>query len=129
MKKTIVVVVLFSLLSGCHIFDNQRKNTPEYVAKTFLEHFQKLEFEEAAEYGTENTRMLLTFFKSLSAMVPEDQKKQNTESDVVIEKCVRDGDKARCDYSANGKNQSIDLIRQEGKWLVDLKKETMNQGK
>lgn len=123
--KKLLFLGAFALvvLQACSIFGGGKKNTPEYVAKAFLTHFQKLEFNEAAEYGTENTKMLLSLFRSIGNMVPDDQKAEVPQSDVVIHSCETSGYTAVCHYTANGKTESIDLIKQDGKWLVDLKKE------
>jgi len=126
MKQVFVFVIILIVTASCRFFGIEKKNTPEYVTKQFLTHFQKLEFDEAAVYGTENTRMMLRLFKSLSNMVPEETKNQNDFSDAVIKKCTVDGNTAICSYTANGKEETIDLIKQDGKWLVDLKKEQKN---
>ncbi len=124
MKKTLIFL-LFALVvfQACSILGITRKNSPEYVAKAFLTHFQKLEFDEASEYGTENTKKLLSLFRSIGNMLPDDKKAEVPQSDVVIHSCETNGNTAICHYTANGKTESIDLLKQDGKWLVDLKKE------
>jgi len=126
MKQTVTLLLILVFASSCRFLGIERKNTPEYATKMFLTHFQKLEFTEAAEYGTENTKMMLKLFKSLSNMVPEETRSQNNFSDAVIQECTTQGNTAQCKYTANGKNETIDLIKQDGKWLVDLKKEQSN---
>ncbi len=126
MKKLPAFLLIIVLAASCRILGIEKKNSPEYVTKKFLTHFQKLEFDEASQYGTENTKMILRLFKSLSAMVPDSTKSQNNFSDAVIQKCTVEKNTALCRYTANGKEETIDLIRQDGKWLVDLKKEQKN---
>ncbi len=126
MKKAFVFLLILVTVASCRFLGIEKKNSPEYVANKFLTHFQKLEFDEASQYGTENTKMILRLFKSLSAMVPDSTKSQNNFSDAVIHKCTIENNTAICRYTANGKEETIDLIKQDGKWLVDLKKEQKN---
>ncbi|PLW92888.1 MAG: hypothetical protein C0592_08455 [Marinilabiliales bacterium] len=122
--KTLILLVLAIpfVIFSCKIFKD-KTNTPEFVSQVFLEHIQKLEFEEAKEYSTEETKMMLTFFTNITELVPDSQRIPAQETDVVIHNCIIQGETAQCSYTANGKNQTIDLIKQEGKWLVDMKKE------
>lgn len=126
MKQTAAFLFILVIITSCRLFGVDKKNSPEYVTKQFLTHFQKLEFDEAMEYGTENTKMMLRLFKSLSNMVPDSTRSQNDFSDAEVGKCTIEGNTAVCSYTANGKNQTIDLIKQDGQWLVDLKKEQKN---
>jgi hypothetical protein len=121
-----LLITLCLVASSCRFFGIERKNTPEYVTKQFLTHFQKLEFDEASQYGTENTKMMLRLFKSLSNMVPDSTKSQNNFSNAEIKKCTIEGNTAICSYTANGKEETIDLIKEDGKWLINLKKEQKN---
>ena len=109
-------------LVSCQLI-KKKTESPEFVAKTFLEHIQKLEFEEAKEYSTEETKMMLTFFTSITELVPDSERVPAVETDVIIQNCILQGETAQCSYTANNKNQTIDLLKQDGKWLVDMKKE------
>lgn len=120
MKYFLSIVALVLLLSSCSIFGQGKKNSPEYVTEMFLSHVQKLEFDEAAQYGTEKTKMALTLLKSLSNLVPEETRTQNKYSNAVVHDCTIDGNTAKCRYTANQKDESVDLIRQDGTWLVNL---------
>lgn len=122
--KTRALILLFSFafLFSCQIF-NDKKNSPEYVSKAFLQHIQKLEFEEAKTFATEETKMMLTFFANITKLVPDSQRIPTKQTDVLIQNCVVQGETAQCSYTANGKEQVIDLVKQDKKWLVDMKKE------
>ncbi len=121
---SIILICLFLIfMSSCSIF--QKKNTPEYVSKQFLTNFQKLDFDEASKYGTENTKMMIAFFKNIIGMMPADKRDslQIPKADVEIKKCIVYGNTAKCPYIANDKLDTLDLLKVDGKWLVDLKKE------
>jgi len=121
MKYFLSFAMVLFLFSSCSLFSKVKKNSPEYAAEMFLTHFQKLEFDEAAQYGTDKTKIALKILKSLSNMVPEETRNQNNFSNAEIQNCTVDGNTAQCTYTANGKTETINLIRQDGAWLVDLK--------
>jgi regulatory protein YycI of two-component signal transduction system YycFG len=122
----IFIILLLILTTSCSIF--QKKNTPEYVSKQFLTNFQKLNFDEASKYGTENTKMMIAFFKNIIGMMPADKRDslQIPKTNVDIKKCHIYGNTAKCVYIANDKLDTLDLLKVDGKWLVDLKKENKN---
>ncbi|MEI6764827.1 MAG: hypothetical protein WCM76_04240 [Bacteroidota bacterium] len=127
----IVVVLLFAAFS-CKTA--QKANTPESVAKRFLEHFSKLEFDKAAELGTADTRRMIEFMGSLADMAKEkgaDSSFKGKAINVEIVRTVVDGKVAVVYYKdQTGKEQRINLLKQDGKWLVDMKKEDpMMKGK
>ena len=118
------LIIFLILLSSCRI--SQKKNSPEYVSYQFLSHFQQMEFDEAAKYGTENTKMLIMFFKNIIGMMQPEKRDsiQIPEANVEIKKCYVYENSAKCTYIANEKTDTLDLLKIEGKWLVDLKKES-----
>lgn len=120
--RFLLLLFSFAFLYSCQIF-NDKKNSPEYVSQAFLQHIQKLEFEEAKKYATEDTKMMLTFIANITKLVPDSQQIPTKQTDVIIQNCVVQGETAQCSYTANGKEQVIDLIKQDKKWLVDMKKE------
>lgn len=115
--KLFAIVVLASLA-----FVACQKETPEAVAKKFLGHLQKKEYDEAKKLGTEATGKFLDMMKSLEQMggaaaeTPETAPAENL-------KCTVDGDTAVCTYTQNGEEQKLDLVKQDGKWLVNMSKE------
>ena len=121
MKKLfslVIVAIVIVAVSAC----GGKKNTPEAVAEKFLGHLNKKEYAEAKKLGTENTKQMLDMMESFSGM---DKDKKAEVKDVKIEnlKCETTDDKAKCTYTAEAKEQTIDLVKQDGNWLVDMKKE------
>ncbi|HRS53894.1 MAG TPA: hypothetical protein P5250_04240 [Bacteroidales bacterium] len=98
-----------------------KKNSPEYVAETFLKHMYKKEFAEAKKLGTEATVAFLESREKDSAMVAKDVKIEDM-------KCVVNGENAICNYKLDGKDETLNLVKTNDKWLVDMKKEqSMNE--
>ena len=92
----------------------------------FCHIFNRWNLMEAAKYGTENTKMLIMFFKNIIGMMPPEKRDsiQIPEANVEIKKCYVYENSAKCTYIANEKTDTLDLLKIEGKWLVDLKKES-----
>jgi hypothetical protein len=131
--KQIVVISLALLLSALYMHSCKTKkegtkaNTPESVAERFLSHLNRLEFEEAAKYGTDNTKNMLNLLKSMVALMPEQQEPQQVS--FSIDHCEVAGDVAICQYTSNGKVDKIELLKVDGVWLVNLKKESFTSPK
>lgn len=119
MKKLfslVIVAIVIVAVSAC----GNKSNSPEAVAEKFLNHLNKKEYAEAKKLGTEQTKQMLDMMESFSGMGNKTEAKE-----VKIEnlKCETTEDKAKCTYTAEGKNETIDLVKQDGNWLVDMKKE------
>lgn len=91
-------------------------NGADKVATDYLTALKDKNYTKAKELGTKNTQDMLDALTSMNmAPVIEEVK------DV---KCTEEGDKATCTYccAKDGKN-SISLVKEGDKWLVDEKKE------
>jgi hypothetical protein len=117
-------VVLVSCKTGK---DLANKNTPEYAAEMFLTHLNRLEFEQAKLYGTETTKSIVNLMQSMVALVPEQPAPQDVK--VFVSHCDVLGDSGICYYTANEKSESIEMLRVDGVWLVNLKKESFTAPK
>ncbi len=127
MKTRISLILTVSVMLLLMVFCRSGKtgdktNTPEYVTDKFLFHLNKLEFEEAKQYGTESTVNMLSLLASLVAFV-DDQGPPEPVS-VVISHCDIQDNIAVCHYTSNGKADKIELLKINDKWLVNLEKES-----
>lgn len=108
---------------------NSGGGTPEAVAETFLNHLNKKEYADAKKLGTENTVKMLETLETFAAMGDEADTEAEAETEEFkIEEISSeiDGDNAVCTYkTSDGKEDKIELVKQDGKWLVDMKKEGM----
>jgi hypothetical protein len=107
-----IVLVAVVAINAC----GPNKNSPEYVAETFLKHMNKKEFAEAKKLGTEATVSFLETKEQDTSMVAKDVKIEDM-------KCVVTDGTAICNYKVDGKDETINLVKNEDKWLVDMKKE------
>lgn len=116
MKKSLLNIAVFAFavvaLIAC-----KSGETPEAVAEKYLNHIAKQEWAEAKKLGTENTQQLVDMLASFGG---------NAEvKDVKIEemKCEVTGEAAVCNFKSNGEADKLDMVKKDGKWLVDQKKE------
>ncbi len=108
---------------------------PETVAKEFLTALNKMDYDKAKTFGTEETGKMIDMVKAFSggdeAKLAEAKKKVE-KAEIEILKTELLGDTAAvCQYKVSGiegqdpKEDKIDLVKKDGKWLVDWKKEGM----
>ncbi len=131
-KLGLVLLVVVSM-GACKSGDK-----PEPVAKEFLTALNKMDYEKAKTFGTEETGKMVDMIKSFSAMDGDETKlaeikKKAEKVKIEILKTEIIGDTvAVCQYKVSGiedqdsKEDKIELIKRDGKWLVDWKKEGMS---
>jgi hypothetical protein len=120
MKKNVpnfllVILVLMSTLNAC-----KNLETPDKVASKFLDHISKKEFSEAKKLATSESATMIDMQESFSKMGGVATK----EAKIKNMMCKEEGEKATCDYTKDGEAEKLDLIKKDGKWLVDMKKES-----
>ncbi len=115
MKKYLMFLCLIAFM-GVTLHSCSVKSGPEEVADKFLSHMSKGEFEKASEYATEQTRQML----SLATAFAEDQFEERGKHENLT--CETDEDKAKCTYLLDGEQETIDLVYQDGQWLVHQQK-------
>ena len=110
---------------------------PETVAKEFLTALNKMDYDKAKTFGTEETGKMVDMIKSFSSMGGDEAKlaeakKKTEKAEIEILKTEMNGDTAAvCQYKVKGiegqepKEDKIDLVKRNGKWLVNWKKEGM----
>ena len=116
-----------SLLISCFLllFSCSGGDSPKAVAEQYLKAIGQYDFEGAKKYGTEDTGKLLDVMSGFAKMAPDSTK--NDVSFVILDEKI-DGEKASVIYKEEGKESetSLNLLRIEGKWKVNMTKESMN---
>jgi hypothetical protein len=111
------LVVLFgTVLHSC-----KSEEDPETVTRKFANHFAAAEYQQATQYGTESTIQLLEMMESLASVgfyLPEEEDIVTiTEDDIT---CQINGESAICSYLEYGEQIDLNLVKREGKWLIDI---------
>jgi len=112
------------LLGACH----QQEDQAEQVAQEFLTYIEKGELKKAKEISTKDTKKLLNLFEHTNFS------DSIRNSDITFRdlECEVQTDSATCRYERYLKGESegmetINLVRKEGKWFVDIEKEGLNK--
>jgi hypothetical protein len=108
MRKIITVFALSTLLFSC-------SSGPESAAKNFTENLAKGKVEEAKKYATESTGKLIDFASSFGSLQVDPNFKFEMIKDSIVE------NKAWVTFKdQNGKEDTIELVKIDGKWLVHV---------
>lgn len=113
--KLAVIAIAVISFNACKSTD-----TPDKVAEKFLNHLNKKEFAEAKKIATTESAAMIDMQESFSKMGGE----QTKEAKIENMKCKEEGEKATCEYTKDGEAEKLDLVKKDGKWLVDMKKES-----
>lgn len=121
MKKFIFLLVLSACVISC-----RKSDSPKEVADSFLQAWSKADFEEAKEYGTEESKKLLDMMNSFKTMSEDSSFSTEISYDITREKV--EGDNATVYYKEEGSKgeQALNLIRVNGEWKVNMSKESIN---
>ncbi len=100
-------------------------DNPQAVAEEFLTALNDQDYDKAKELGTESTVQMLTMIESMAGMAPEGEDlDMGADMDSIEWGDVEiDGDEAVVHYTLEGSKEKMDLVKQDGKWKVDMKKE------
>jgi len=121
------ILICITIFSVSCVTQARKENKPAVVATKFLKHLRMFEFDEARKLGTETTGKMIDMFSMMLELSKKNGKdpsvdKKEVEIDVV--KTAIDGKNAVVTYKDdNGKEQQIELVKVNGKWLVNMKKE------
>ncbi|MCB0820676.1 MAG: DUF4878 domain-containing protein [Bacteroidetes bacterium] len=126
MKNTLKLVAI--ALVAVFVVACAGSEGPEPTAKAYLDAISAKDFDKAKEYSTEESKAMLDMLKQFASMGGE-QEKSEAESYSDL-KCTVSGDTtAVCTYKAADKEESLNLKKADGKWLVHQPKENpMGEG-
>lgn len=129
MKKLLsyvsMIVAAAVIMTGCS------KNSPKSVASTFLNSYYHLDYEGAKKVSTEETKNTLNMMQQLSAtFFPDSMKKAAKDIKVTIKDVKEEGDKATVIYNTSTvpTDQTLHMVKEKGKWLVQWTKQDQMNG-
>jgi hypothetical protein len=129
MRRSLIsfsVILLVAIMSvSCN------KNGPKDVATNWLNSFYRLDYESAKKLSTEDTKNILATLQQFTTMIPDSMKKDSKKIVVTVKDVKENGDKAVATYVVSndpGKEQTLPLVKQNGKWLVQWSKDDMKGG-
>lgn len=123
MKK---LVNLFLVVVAFAMFACGGGSNPEAVAEKFLVAIEDGNYDEAKKHCTESTGQIIDQLASMTAMQGDSAKKEPKKIEIVSSEISGDTS-AVVKYKADGEEKSIDLVKVEDEWKVDMKKEEMQK--
>jgi len=128
MKKVFFSLVAVFALAISLVSCNS--NSPKAAAEKFVNGLTHMDYEAAKSVSTEDTKKMLEMMQQLTAMMPDSVKENAKKEKVTMGKEEVNGDKATVTYtvSSNPAEQKVNLVKQNGKWLVQWSKNDANGG-
>ncbi len=119
------IKVLFVALAVIFVFQAcETTDGPDKVTEKFMNHLIAGEYDLAAEYGTESTKQMMEMFEALESLGGEGLVNDEAETAKIKDiDCEIDGDFAVCRFEEEGEMAEVQLVKLDGEWLVDMKKE------
>jgi hypothetical protein len=122
MKKVLLFFVAAAFLTSCGV----NKKDPKAVTEAFVMAFANQEWDKAKEFATKESAEMIDGIKGMMAMAPKDEKAEKVKIKNI--ECKEDGDKCNCqveyETGADKLGSSYDLVKVDGNWFVDFKKDT-----
>ncbi|MBU0488150.1 MAG: hypothetical protein KKD31_09395 [Bacteroidetes bacterium] len=113
---TLIVAAIVVAISAC---GGSKGDTPEAIAEQFAKALNDKKWDDAKKLGTEATGQMIDMISSMAGLGGDEEKVKEFK-DFKAE--VKE-DKAVVKYLADGKEEKLDLVKKDNKWLVDMKKE------
>lgn len=123
MKK--ILLSFSTLLLAAVMAVSCNKNSAKDVANTWLNGFYHMDYEAAKKVSTEDTKNLISQLQQLTGMISDSSKTEMKKISITVKNVKENGDKAEAFYTLSDsptKEQKIDLIKKDGKWLVQFSK-------
>jgi hypothetical protein len=116
-------LLILSVFAAAFFSSCNKAEGPKEVATKFLTHLNAGEYDAAGEFGTESTKEMLGMIKMFAGEEKPEAAVPFTISDVKEE-----GETATVTYRSEGAeaDETIDLVKTDGKWLVNMVKEEPN---
>jgi hypothetical protein len=125
MNKLLILSAALLFVFGC----GGTAKTPEDVALEFAKAMDKGDFKGAKAFGTESTNKMLEMVEPMLASMGDKIKEEMGKGKFEKATCEGTGDKKNCKVCCDDKGNEMDLVlvQKDGKWLVDMNKESMNK--
>jgi hypothetical protein len=119
--RTFVIFLFAVSVISCHFPGKSSEKKAEKTAALFLEHLSRGEYAKASEYATDKTGNMLEFMDQLVAVAG--QKPAANHAVIVMCGCEVKSNEAVCNYTSDGKPMQLNLVKLDGEWKAELKKE------
>ena len=117
LSRFIIFMIVAITWNACKVNEQQ---TVSKIAKEFLDNINAKKYAKAKKLCTKESAASIDMLESFAKLSNEQKPEPKIENLV----CRIDDDRASCDYMENGEQKKLELVKINGKWLVEMKKET-----
>jgi hypothetical protein len=104
--------------------NNDPDNNPKAVVAKFLEHINKGEYAEAKKQSTPESGAWIDVRQGIDQMAIELNNGEKPQNKVEGLKCKELNDRARCKYKNIKSYETVDLVKRNSSWLVEIKSQS-----
>lgn len=124
------MLLLSGLLVSC---GDQAEGSAETTMRNFIDRMKVTDFEGAKEYTSNSTDKTMDFLERQMQILKEVGKEEatmalfdNLDFEKATASCKEEGNKAACQLCEETKNKckDITLIKEQGKWVIHMPKES-----
>jgi len=115
-KKSFQFIWLFGIVVLMCSCQNNRKEA-ENVARKYLNHMNRMEYDEAKKFGTNSTIMLLEQIQSFMDL-SDTMGNRLIDKKITINSCQINSDTALCKFEVDGNIHELKLVFINERWWV-----------
>ncbi len=126
---------LIAVVAVCAVLLSCSPNSPKVAAEKFLTSIYQLDYNGAKNVSTDDTKKMLDMYEQFTLNLPDSMKQQFKKIKIEVKSVKEEKDNATVTYTTTDfpKEQTLHLVKQNGKWLAhwtkeDTKTDQMDQG-
>lgn len=121
--RSLALLLVLVFLSAC------QRDTPERAALEFMDSLAAMDFQRATELSTPSAELVIGILEMAAAGMSDSELRefQSAFGNYRHVSTSIDGDRAVVVLSMEGQEESIDMRRIDGQWLVDINKDDMQK--
>lgn len=126
---------LIAVIAVCTVLLSCSSNSPKVAAEKFLTSIYQLDYNGAKSVSTDDTKKMLDMYEQFTLNLPDSMKQQFKKIKIDVKSVKEEKDNATVTYTTTDfpKEQTLHLVKQNGKWLAhwtkeDTKTDQMDQG-
>jgi GH25 family lysozyme M1 (1,4-beta-N-acetylmuramidase) len=114
-----------AIIAICAVLISCSSNSPKVTAEKFLSCIYQLDYNGAKSVATDDTKKMLDMYEQFTQNLPDSMKQQFKKIKIDVKSVKEEKDNATVTYTTTDfpKEQTLHLVKQNGKWLAHWTKE------
>jgi len=119
LSSFLAIIAISAILISCN------SNSPKVAAEKFLTSIYQLDYSGAKTVSTDDTKKMLDMYEQFTMNLPDSMKQQFKKIKIDVKSVKEEKDNATVTYTTSDfpKEQTLHLVKQNGKWLAHWTKE------